>query len=231
MSAYHSFNPRAAASRVRAAAKAAKRAQLQREEQSIWDELIAEQLSLDRQRALRAPRPGKRSKVVKREPSVNDWIAEYEQAVQRIARDVVREMQRRPPPTQARRSDDWLLLIINVWMRGLGRQLYSHNKLLRALLSRVVRAFFYEHGDLRNLSAEGGDAMLHMLQRFDHIASANNKWVIATAYRIIQGMDRSTRKFIIEWIKDGDEKGKTLLQIVRPRRHELVSVRSPEAWG
>src|SRR5215831_12338545 len=108
MSTYHSFSPRAAASRVRAETKAKARERQRREEQSIWDELTH-----DRQRP--AQRSGKRNKAAKPQRSAEDWLREYGQALQQVAKDLVKQFQRPPPKTHEQRYDAWLQLLANAW--------------------------------------------------------------------------------------------------------------------
>ena len=230
MSTYHSFSPRAAASRVRAETKAKARERQRREEQSIWDELIAEQLTHDRQRP--AQRSGKRNKAAKPQRSAEDWLREYGQALQQVAKDLVKQFQRPPPKTHEQRYDAWLQLLANAWMNGIDRGRCAANKLLLTLITHVLRAFLKQQGivNVRDLSSDGREALFRLLRQFDQFAIANNQLVTAAAYRTLKRLDKSDRRDIIAWIKSSEDEGKSALHVVRDGREHMRNLRSVEEW-
>jgi hypothetical protein len=138
MTKYISFSSKAAASRLRADAKANACEQQHRDEQAIWGQLITEQLTLDRARAPQAPRAAKRGKTPKPQPGIDDRLHEYARALDQFTLDYCKQLRRRPPRTRLKYYC-WLEFIGDTWAGGIPQERITSNKLLKVLIDHVLR--------------------------------------------------------------------------------------------
>lgn len=231
MTTYHPFSSKAAASRLRALTKAKAREQQQREEATIWHELVAEQLILDRQRNGQAPRRGKRGKAAKPEPTFDDWLRDYERALAQFRVDYCKRLQHRPPRASIKKYTNWLLLVGDLWSTGARRESLE-NRLLSTLFVRAYRSFLNRHGTtvFADLRPAVVDELLASLVQLDSVIAASTKQVIATARKVIRGLDKRDRKQLVDWFTAVAQDERSFLEEIKTRRHFAMRVRAPEDW-